>query len=39
MSELHEKLDSLSTKKGFHATNVFIFNFLKDIAVDTMVRQ
>ena len=38
MSELHQKLDSLSTKKGFHAPNVFLFDFLKDIAVDTIVR-
>ena len=38
MSDFHEELDKNLPKKGLHVPNVFIFDFLKDITVEALVR-
>ena len=38
MSELHERLEEAFKKKGVYAPYTFIYDFLKDVTVETMVR-
>ena len=38
MSELHKRLEEAFKKKGVYAPYTFIYDFLKDVTVETMVR-